>query len=74
MTIASVEDTGARSGFVPDRKTLRIPLDKWEDARKETFVYTAELKTATGNFRFVATVRDVATDRVAIASLPIRVE
>ena len=40
----------------------------------EPFVYTGEVKSRTGNMRFVATVRDVATNRIGVGSVSVRVE
>ena len=41
---------------------------------KEPFVYRGEFKSGTGNMRFVATVRDVASSRVGVGSSSVRVE
>jgi hypothetical protein len=37
-------------------------------------VYTGEVKARKGNMRFVATVRDVATNRIGVGSASVRVE
>lgn len=74
VTIAAVEDTGARSAIKPERRRLTIPNAEWEKARVEAFVYRGELKTGKGNLRFVASVRDVASGRTALASTAVRVE
>mgnify|MGYP001085365564 FL=1 len=74
VSLAAVEDTGARSTVKPERKTLSIPAASWEKARSEAFVYRGQLKTAKGNLRFVAGVRDVASGRMALASADVRVE
>jgi VWFA-related protein len=74
VTIAAAEDTGARSAIKPERRRLTIPAAEWEKARVEAFVYRGELKTGKGNLRFVASVRDVASGRMALASTAVRVE
>jgi hypothetical protein len=74
VTLAAVEDTGARSSIKPERKTLSVPVADWEKAKGEPFVYRGQLKTGKGNLRFVAGVRDVATGRMGIGSADIRVE
>ncbi len=74
VSIAAIEDTGARSGIVPDRKTIRVPADAVARIASEPFRYTGEMKTGTGNFRFVATVRDVGSDRIAVSSASVRID
>jgi VWFA-related protein len=74
VTLAAVEDTGARSSIKPERRTLSVPAADWEKAKGEPFVYRGQLKTGKGNLRFVAGVRDVATGRMGLGSADIRVE
>jgi VWFA-related protein len=74
IVIAAAEDTGARSAIVPVRRTIVIAPDKWPHAKDESFHYTGELKSGKGNFRFVAAVRDVATDRTGLASQATRID
>ena len=74
VTIAAVQDTGARSSIAPEKTTVSIPAADFEKARKEPFVYRGTLKTGKGNLRFVAGVRDVASGRMALASADVRVE
>jgi len=74
VTIAAVEDTGARSSIKPERTTVSVPAAGWEKAKSEAFVYRGQLKTGKGNLRFVAGVRDVASGRMALASADVRVE
>ena len=74
VTLAAVEDTGARSQVAPERTTVSIPAAEWEKARGEPFVYRGQLKTGKGNLRFFAGVRDVASGRMALASADVRVE
>jgi VWFA-related protein len=69
VTIAAVEDNGARSD--PSRpQRVTIPLVRGKDF----YVFSSDLKTRTGNHRFVVTVKDVATNRVGFGSASIRIE
>lgn len=68
---AAVSDTGERSPVSTTRVTATLGPG---DAQAQTWRYRGTLKTGKGNVRFVATVRDLATDRIAIASAPVRVE
>lgn len=74
VCLAAVQDTGARSGVGVDRKEVLIEPADFERAQKGSYKYTGELKSGTGNLRFVTTVRDLTADRVGIASAPVRVE
>ena len=74
VTLAAVEDSGARSNAVPDRKTILVDAATLAKAEREPFVYTGEVKSRKGNMRFVATVRDVATNRIGVGSASVRVE
>ena len=74
VTLAAVEDTGARSDVLPDRKTILVDAAALAKAGREPFVYTGEVKSRKGNMRFVATVRDVATNRIGVGSVSVRVE
>ncbi len=74
VTLAAIQDTGARSDVKPERKTISIPASEWERARSEPFVYRGQVRSGKGNIRFVAGVRDVATGRMALASADVRVE
>jgi VWFA-related protein len=74
IALAAVQDDGSRSGFRPDRQTITISKEEWEKAKGQVFNYKGEAKTGKGNFRFVATVRDVATDRIGVGSSAVRIE
>ena len=74
VTFAAVEDNGARSDLVPDRKTILVDATTLAKGADQPFVYTGEVKSRKGNMRFVATVRDVATNRIGIGSASVRVE
>ena len=74
VTLAAVEDSGARSNAVPDRQTILMDAATLAKAEHEPFVYTGEVKARKGNMRFVATVRDVATNRIGVGSASVRVE
>jgi len=74
FALAAVEDTGARSSIKPEKQTVSVAAADWERSRGEPFVYRGQLKTGKGNIRFVASVRDVASGRMALASADVRVE
>ena len=72
--LAAVEDSGARSTPVVERQEIVVTPEALAAAAKEPFVYRGEFKSRTGNMRFVATVRDVATNRVGVGSTSVRIE
>ncbi len=72
--LAAVEDTGARSAPVTQRQEIVVTPEVLAASGREPFVYRGEFKSGTGNMRFVATVRDVATNRVGVGSSSVRVE
>ena len=72
--LAAVEDNGARSKPVTRSEEIVVTPESLAAAVKEPFVYRGEFKSRTGNLRFVATVRDVATNRVGVGSTSVRVE
>jgi VWFA-related protein len=72
--LAAVEDTGARSAPVTQRQEIVVTPEVLAASGKEPFVYRGEFKSGTGNMRFVATVRDVASNRVGVGSSSVRVE
>ena len=74
LTLAAVEDNGARSEIKPERVTVTVPAADWDQAKGRPFVYRGQLKTGKGNLRFVAGVRDVASGRMALASADVRIE
>jgi len=74
VTLAAVEDNGARSDLVPDRQTILVDAATLAKGADEPFVYTGEVKSRKGNMRFVATVRDVATNRIGVGSASVRIE
>jgi VWFA-related protein len=74
VTVAAVEDNGARSNPVPDRQTILVDAATLAKGANEPFVYTGEVKSRKGNMRFVATVRDVATNRIGVGSASVRIE
>ncbi len=74
--LAAVEDTGARSIPFVERKEIAVTPESLAAAAagREPFVYRGEFKARKGNMRFVATVRDVATNRVGVGSSSVRIE
>jgi VWFA-related protein len=74
VSLAAVEDTGARSDPEPVRQTILLDADALAKKPDAVWVYETKVKSRTGNMRFVATVRDTTTNRIAVASTSIRVE
>jgi VWFA-related protein len=72
--LAAVEDNGARSTPVTERQEIVVSPQALAAAGKEAFVYRGEFKSRKGNMRFVATVRDVATNRIGVGAASVRVE
>ena len=74
FSFAAVEDNGDRSTPVVQRRRVSIDAAAWNPEKSPFYVLTGEAKSRTGNHRFVATVRDVATNRVGIGSASVRIE
>lgn len=74
LILAAVEDTGSRSDPVTDRREIVVSSEVLAKSAGEPFVYRGEFKSRTGNMRFVATVRDIATNRIGVGSVSVRVE
>ncbi len=74
VTVAAAEDNGARSEPVMRRQTISLDPAQWEKDKGRFFIYTSELKSRTGNHRFVTTVRDVTTNRIGLGSASVRIE
>lgn len=72
--LAAVEDSGARSDPVTDRKEIVVTPEALAASGKESFVYRGTFKSRTGNLRFVATLRDVTANRVGVGTASVRVE
>ncbi len=74
VTVAAVEDTGARSEPVTKREVISLDPARWETDKGRYYLFAAELKSRTGNHRFVVTVRDPATNRMGLGSASVRIE
>lgn len=74
ISLAAVEDSGARSSVKPEKATVSFAAADWERATAQPFVYRGQVKSGKGNLRFVAGVRDVASGRMALASTDVRIE
>lgn len=74
ISLAAVEDRGARSDPVTDRREIVVGPEVLARSAGEPAVYRGEFKSRTGNMRFVATVRDVASNRVGVGTTSVRVE
>ncbi len=74
FSFAAAEDNGDRSTPVVQRRLISIDAAAWNPEKVPFYVFTGEAKSRTGNQRFVATVRDVATNRIGIGSANVRIE
>ncbi len=74
LILAAVEDKGSRSDLVTDTREIVVTPEILAKSAGEPFVYRGEFKSRTGNIRFVATVRDVATNRIGVGSQSVHVE
>lgn len=74
FSFAAAEDNGDRSTPAVQRRRVSIDAAAWDPEKAPFYVFTGEAKSRTGNHRFVATVRDVATNRIGIGSASVRIE
>ncbi len=74
VTVAAVEDSGARSEPVTKRQVISLDPARWEADKGRYFLFVADLKSRTGNHRFVVTARDLTTNRMGLGSASVRVE
>jgi VWFA-related protein len=74
ITVAAVEDNGARSNPITVRRTISLDPAAWERDRNRFFLFRSDLKSRSGNHRFVVTVKDVATNRIGMGSASVRIE
>jgi hypothetical protein len=73
VTVAATDATDGHSDFKADRKAILIDPGK-DLERRGAYHYEAELQLKTGNSRLVVAVRDVATGRTGLASVPVHVD
>ena len=74
VTVAAVEDSGARSDPTTKRQVISLDPAQWETDKGRYYLFVADLKSRTGNHRFVVTVRDLSTSRMGLGSASVRVE
>ncbi len=74
IAVGAIQDTGAKSEISPTAVPISIPVASFEKVASGAFVYNGELKSGTGNIRFVASIRDVASGRMGIGSAAVKVE
>ena len=74
ITVAAVEDNGARSDAATIRRTISLDPAQWEKDRDRSYLFTSEAKSRPGNLRFVVTVKDMTTNRTGLGSASVRVE
>jgi VWFA-related protein len=74
ITVAAVEDNGARSSPATVRRTISLDPARWEQDRNRYYLFTSDLKSRSGNHRIVVTVKDVATSRMGLGSASVRID
>jgi VWFA-related protein len=71
VTIAAVDEAGGRSELAPERQTVSVPVARLAEAAGREVPLSGLVRTRPGRHRIVATVRDVASGRTAVASAPL---
>ena len=71
MTLAAVDETGGRSDLEPQRHTISVPESRFDEVGEREVPLEGLLRTRPGRHRVVATVRDLASGRAAVASAPL---
>jgi VWFA-related protein len=74
ITVAAVEDNGARSDASTIRRTISLDPAQWEKDANRFYLFTSEARSRPGNLRFVVTVKDMTTNRTGLGSASVRVE
>lgn len=74
ITVAAVEDTGARSDATTIRRAISLDPAQWEKDRDRFYLFGTDAKSRPGNLRFVVTVKDKSTNRTGLGSASVRIE
>ena len=74
VTVAAVEDNGARSDATTIRRTISLDPAQWEKDRDRFYLFATDAKSRPGNLRFVVTVKDMTTNRTGLGSASVRIE
>lgn len=71
VAFAAVDESGGRSEVAPERFDVSVPAARLAETAGRDVPLSGLLRTRTGRHRIVATVRDVASGRTAVASSPL---
>ena len=74
VTVAAVEDNGARSDATTIRRTISLDPAQWEKDRDRFYLFATDARSRPGNLRFVVTVKDMTTNRTGLGSASVRIE
>ena len=74
VSVAAVEDNGARSDATTIRRTISLDPAQWEKDRDRFYLFATDAKSRPGNLRFVVTVKDMTTNRTGLGSASVRIE
>jgi VWFA-related protein len=74
ITVAAVEDNGARSDVTTVRRTISLDPARWEKDKDRFYLFATDAKSRPGNLRFVVTVKDTTTNRTGLGSANVRIE
>ena len=74
ITVAAVEDNGARSDATTIQRTISLDPAQWEKDRDRFYLFATDAKSRPGNLRFVVTVKDRRTNRTGLGSANVRIE
>lgn len=71
VTLAAIDEAGGRSELAPERFDVSVPAARLAETAGRDLPLSGLLRTRTGRHRIVATVRDVASGRTAVATAPL---
>ena len=74
VSVAAVEDNGARSDATTIRRTISLDPAQWEKDRDRFYLFATDARSRPGNLRFVVTVKDMTTNRTGLGSASVRIE
>jgi len=71
VAFAAIDESGGRSEVAPERFDVSVPAARLAETAGRDLPLSGLLRTRTGRHRIVATVRDVASGRTAVATAPL---
>ncbi|HQR44870.1 MAG TPA: VWA domain-containing protein [Thermoanaerobaculia bacterium] len=74
ITVAAVEDNGARSDVTTVRRTISLDPARWEKDKDRFYLFSTDAMSRPGNLRFVVSVKDMTTNRTGLGSANVRIE